>query len=90
MPAHVKRRAMRRKVVFVRTELPVNDEAIALAPPAINTGGDCEFTCAQCGKVLAIADTEQVENVVFYCQSCEAFNALGNSSPKATKVETGE
>jgi hypothetical protein len=78
MPAHVRRRAKRRTVVFVRTDLPVNDESIALAPPVIDVGGDCEFTCAQCGKVLAVADPEQLGNLLFYCQSCEAFNALGH------------
>ena len=82
MPAHLRRRARRRTVVFVRTDLPGNDESIALAPPVIDAGGDCEFTCAQCGKVLVIADKPQLDNVVFYCQGCDAYNTLGRDPAK--------
>ena len=78
MPAHLRRRVTRRTVVFVRTELPAINQSIALAPPVIDVGGSCEFTCAQCGKVLAIADTNQLDNLAFYCQACEAFNTLGH------------
>jgi predicted RNA-binding Zn-ribbon protein involved in translation (DUF1610 family) len=74
---------MRRKIVFVRTEFPVHDESIALASPVIDAGGDCEFICAQCGKVLLIGHMSHLNNVVFQCQSCDAFNALA-PDPAAT------
>jgi hypothetical protein len=76
MSAQPKRRATRRKIVFVRTEFPGQDQSIALAPPVIDAGGDCEFTCAHCGTVLLVGVTSQLDNVVFYCQACEGFNAL--------------
>ena len=76
MPAYLQRRALRRKIVFVRTEFPGSDQSIAAAPAPIDAGGDCEFICAQCGKVLLIGHTFHLDNVVFQCQSCDAFNAL--------------
>lgn len=76
MPAHLQRRALRRKIVFVRTPLPINDESIVAVPAPIDVGGDCEFICAQCGKVLLIGHTSHLNNVVFQCQSCDAFNVL--------------
>ena len=77
MSAQPRRRAMRRKIVFVRTEFPVqHHQSIVLAPPVIDAGGDCEFTCAHCGTVLLVGVTSQLRDIVFYCQACEAFNAL--------------
>ncbi len=76
MSAQARRRATRRTIVFVRTEFLTDNQSIASAPPAIDAGGDCEFTCAQCGKVLLIGDTSHLDNIVFQCQACDAFNAL--------------
>jgi len=79
MRAQSTRRVMRRKVVLVRTDVPRTFDCIAVAPPLINAGGDCEFTCAQCGKVLMIGSPSQLDRVVVHCQACEAFNTLGTA-----------
>ncbi len=82
MRAQTTRRAMRRKVVFVRIDLPSEFQCVAVAPPILDVGGDCEFTCAQCGKVLVIATRAQLAELAISCQSCDAFNVLGMNGEK--------